>query len=82
MTLYYYCRLYLSCPLIPRLQQLAQYQPSAPGQIEALGGFTDVSDQSVNCAWALLDMAAKYPKLKRHSVPCLDACCRFPCGLW
>ncbi|EXJ67492.1 uncharacterized protein A1O5_09505 [Cladophialophora psammophila CBS 110553] len=61
MALYYFCRLYLSCPHLSLLPRLAAYPPA----VQSVGLQKDldraermsISDDSVRYAWAVLDHA-------------------------
>lgn len=71
MTLFHYCRLYLSCRAIPRLPSLAEYALPSPSQAMAPSTLTDmkISSQSLSYAWALLDASAGYPKAEYELCP-------------
>ena len=66
MALYHYCRLYLSCPKISYLSQLASYKPSiatASLPESTTGGNTiGVSDESISYSWLVLDSSAARSK--------------------
>lgn len=61
LTLYYFCRLYLSCPHLSLLPKLAGYSPAiqTAGVQKELNPLekTSISDESVQFAWAVLDHA-------------------------
>ncbi|CAM1509684.1 Fc.00g000190.m01.CDS01 [Cosmosporella sp. VM-42] len=71
VALHLYCKLYLCCPAMPNLHQAVQSQGAAFSHLIASGAFlkTGVSDQSVNCAWALLDTVATRPKSEESLCP-------------
>ncbi|KAH8815295.1 hypothetical protein F5884DRAFT_172944 [Xylogone sp. PMI_703] len=73
LALYHYSRLYLSCPAIPVLSQLAEYQPSSASlngtDLSSSSNEANISDQSVTHAWALLDIAALCPKSREALCP-------------
>ena len=75
MALYRYCGLYLSCATIQDLPRLARYQTGPDhlaGQSDTLSAPEDMSnipDDSVNRAWALLDVAAACTKSEQHLCP-------------
>ncbi|KAI0105869.1 hypothetical protein F4814DRAFT_429777 [Daldinia grandis] len=67
IALFHYCRLYLSCPEIPSLSRLAQYgtpsnQTPTQAGVTAATNTINISSQSLDHAWALLDVAATCPK--------------------
>ena len=68
LTLFHYCELYLSCPALSSLSQLAQYDfsHSSPSQTHVAYALAQneisISDRALDRSWALLDVAAKCPK--------------------
>jgi hypothetical protein len=66
-TLYHYARLYLSCPAIASLTQLASV--SVAGQASDAWMEIDISEESVSQAWELLDVAATCPKVDQALCP-------------
>lgn len=71
VALFQYCRLYLSCPEIPRLDRAACHREF---ELRDTANFDEpiqvsISDQSVNHAWTLLDAAAKVRKSQEMLCP-------------
>ncbi|KAI0845334.1 hypothetical protein F5Y00DRAFT_246641 [Daldinia vernicosa] len=67
IAFFHYCRLYLSCPEISSLSRLAQYDISSNqhqilASAAAATNTIDISSQSLDHAWALLDVVAACQK--------------------
>lgn len=67
IALYHYSRLYLSCPAIPTLTQVAQHEASSLNQISV--DTLNISARSVSHAWAVLDVAATCPHSEEGLYP-------------
>ena len=62
MALYHYCRLYLSCPKLSSLSQMAGYKPVSPStsspKIGASRLAVEVFEESISHSWLVLDSTA------------------------
>lgn len=66
MAFYHYCRLYISCPVLPVLSPLSGYRNHSANlgfqRRSTTGNSIKISDQAVQQAWQVLDHAASRAK--------------------